>query len=71
MAIHQINQNTKVAALDPIWDRVRQEAEDIVRREPELASFLAALPSSPVAQSPWQIGEGANFEALIIPASVN
>ena len=39
--------------------------------KPELASFLAALPSSPVAQSPWQIGEGANFEALIIPASVN
>jgi presequence protease len=29
------------------------------------------LPSSPVAQSSWQIGEGANFEALIIPASVN
>jgi len=41
MAIHQINpQNTKLAALDPIWDRVRQEAEDIVRREPELASFI-------------------------------
>src|SRR5665213_2363011 len=41
MAIHQINpQNAKLAALDPIWDRVRQEAEDIVRREPELASFI-------------------------------
>src|ERR1700744_6674788 len=41
MAIHQINpQNTKMAALDPIWDRVRNEAEDIVRREPELASFI-------------------------------
>jgi presequence protease len=39
--------------------------------KPELASFLATLPSSPVAQSSWQIGEGANFEALIIPASVN
>jgi serine O-acetyltransferase len=41
MAIHQINsQGGKLATLDPIWDRVRQEAEDIVRREPELASFI-------------------------------
>src|SRR5579862_6584190 len=44
MAKHQINPqgNSKLAALDPIWDRVRAEAEDIVRREPELASFLYA-----------------------------
>src|SRR6201994_2881947 len=43
MAMHQINpQGAKLAALDPIWDRVRQEAEDIVRREPELASFIYA-----------------------------
>jgi len=41
MAIHQINpQGVKLAALDPVWDRVRSEAEDIVRREPELASFI-------------------------------
>jgi serine O-acetyltransferase len=41
MAIHQINpQGAKLASLDPIWDRVRTEAEDIVRREPELASFI-------------------------------
>src|ERR1700723_952371 len=41
MAKHQVNpQGTKLAALDPIWDRVRSEAEDIVRREPELASFI-------------------------------
>jgi serine O-acetyltransferase len=26
--------------VDPVWARVRQEAEDIARREPELASFL-------------------------------
>ena len=39
--MHQINpQGAKLAALDPIWDRVRTEAEDIVRREPELASFI-------------------------------
>jgi len=41
MAVHQVNpQNAKVSALDPIWDRIRLEAEDIVRREPELASFI-------------------------------
>src|SRR5260221_7190365 len=41
MAMHQINpQGARLAALDPIWDRVRTEAEDIVRREPELASFI-------------------------------
>lgn len=41
MSKHQINpQGAKLATLDPIWDRVRTEAEDIVRREPELASFI-------------------------------
>jgi serine O-acetyltransferase len=42
MVKHQTNLQgaTKLAALDPIWDRVRTEAEDIVRREPELASFI-------------------------------
>jgi presequence protease len=34
------------------------------RFTPELALFLAALPSSPVAQSSWQVGEGPSFEAL-------
>jgi len=43
MVKHQINpQTAKLAALDPIWERVRSEAEDIVRREPELASFIFA-----------------------------
>src|SRR3954462_9554717 len=41
MAMHQVSsQGAKLSALDPIWDRVRTEAEDIVRREPELASFI-------------------------------
>src|SRR3984957_7149264 len=45
MAMHQINpqggkQESKLASLDPIWDRIRGEAEDIVRREPELATFI-------------------------------
>jgi serine O-acetyltransferase len=26
--------------VDPVWDRIRKEAEDVVRREPELASFI-------------------------------
>jgi serine O-acetyltransferase len=26
--------------VDPVWSRIRQEAEEIARREPELASFL-------------------------------
>ena len=33
MAVHQINPHgAKLATLDPIWDRLRTEAEDIVRR---------------------------------------
>jgi serine O-acetyltransferase len=41
MAMHQINpQGGRLAALDPIWDRIRSEAEDIVHREPELATFI-------------------------------
>ena len=41
MAVQSINpQNSKLATLDPIWDRIRSEAEDIVHREPELASFI-------------------------------
>jgi serine O-acetyltransferase len=41
MAVQNINsQTSKIATLDPIWDRIRTEAEDIVQREPELATFL-------------------------------
>ena len=41
MAVHQVNtQSGKLSSLDPIWDRIRGEAEDIVRREPELATFI-------------------------------
>ena len=40
MAVHQVNPGGKLASLDPIWDRVRSEAEDIVHREPELATFI-------------------------------
>jgi serine O-acetyltransferase len=41
MAVQSTNPTTaKIATLDPIWDRIRSEAEDIVHREPELASFI-------------------------------
>jgi serine O-acetyltransferase len=41
MAVHHVNpQGGKLTTLDPIWERVRIEGEDIVRREPELATFI-------------------------------
>src|ERR1043166_1221091 len=41
MAVHHVNPiGGKLTTLDPIWERVRNEAEDIVRREPELATFI-------------------------------
>lgn len=41
MAVQSANpQTSKLATLDPIWDRIRAEAEEIVQREPELASFV-------------------------------
>ncbi len=39
MAVQNINPQ-KVSALDPVWNRIRDEAEEIVRREPELATFI-------------------------------
>ncbi len=40
MAQHQTRPAKALDTLDPVWTRIRQEAEDILRREPELASFL-------------------------------
>ncbi len=31
---------TVIDKVDPVWARVRREAEDVVRREPELATFI-------------------------------
>ncbi|MBI5128240.1 MAG: serine O-acetyltransferase [Rhodopseudomonas palustris] len=43
MVMHQVNpQSAQLTSLDPIWERVRAEAEDVVRREPTLASFIYA-----------------------------
>ena len=40
MAHQQTRPANKLAKVDPVWTRVRQEAEEIARREPELTSFL-------------------------------
>ena len=40
MAQHQTRPAKALDKVDPVWTRIRQEAEDILRREPELASFL-------------------------------
>jgi serine O-acetyltransferase len=34
--------SAKVTAYDPVWAQVRAEAEDVVRREPELTAFIFA-----------------------------
>jgi serine O-acetyltransferase len=38
MAQHQVK--PALDKLDPVWGRIRREAEDSVRREPELATFI-------------------------------
>ena len=38
MAQHQTKPG--LDTVDPVWSRVRREAEDVVRQEPELASFI-------------------------------
>jgi len=35
-------QRSNVAAIDPIWDEVRREADEVVRSEPALAGFIYA-----------------------------
>ncbi|MCL2713339.1 MAG: serine O-acetyltransferase [Alphaproteobacteria bacterium] len=40
MTIHQINPAARLTSFDPIWDRIRGEAEAMVSREPELATFI-------------------------------
>ena len=40
MGQHQIQR--KLDRLDPVWERIRTEAEDVTRNEPELATFIYA-----------------------------
>ncbi len=40
MAKHHLDTQTSLSTVDPVWTRIRDEAEEIVRREPELATFI-------------------------------
>jgi len=40
MAQHQTRAVSALDKVDPVWARIRQEAEEVVRREPELATFI-------------------------------
>jgi serine O-acetyltransferase len=40
MAKPHLDAQPLLSTVDPIWTRIRAEAEDIVRREPELATFI-------------------------------
>ena len=40
MAQHKSKLAKSLRQVDPVWQRIRDEAEDAVRREPELASFI-------------------------------
>jgi len=40
MAHYQVRPTAALDKVDPVWARIRKEAEDVVRREPELATFL-------------------------------
>ncbi len=40
MAKSQLDPKTSLSTVDPVWTRIREEAEEIVRREPELATFI-------------------------------
>lgn len=40
MAQHQAKHVNALDTVDPVWARMRKEADDIVRHEPELASFI-------------------------------
>jgi len=40
MVQHQVKARSALDIVDPVWARIRGEAEEIVRREPELAAFI-------------------------------
>jgi serine O-acetyltransferase len=40
MAWQQTQPASGLEKVDPVWARIRQEAEEVVRREPELATFI-------------------------------
>jgi serine O-acetyltransferase len=40
MAQQQLKTAQRLDKVDPVWTRIRDEAEEVARREPELASFI-------------------------------
>ena len=40
MAQQQLRDVHRLDKVDPVWKRIRDEAEEVARREPELASFI-------------------------------
>src|SRR5690349_22672574 len=40
MAQQQLKSAHRLDKVDPVWKRIRDEAEEVVRREPELASYI-------------------------------
>ena len=40
MAKPQLDTKSALSIVDPVWTRIRAEAEEIVQREPELATFI-------------------------------
>src|SRR6266852_4953427 len=40
MAWQQVRATSSVEKMDPVWAQIRREAEEIVRKEPELATFI-------------------------------
>ena len=42
MTLKRRSQAASLAAVDPVWRQVRTEAEEVTRREPELAAFMLA-----------------------------
>ena len=40
MAQQQLKSAHKLDKVDPVWTRLREEAEEVARREPELSSFI-------------------------------
>ena len=46
MAQHQAKFKQALDKVDPVWARIRAEAEEVVRREPELASFIYSYDSA-------------------------
>ena len=55
MAQHQAK--PALDKVDPVWARIRREAEDIVRREPELATFIySTVLHHDTLEAAWSIG---------------